>query len=64
MELLIEDGADTELITHGSCFSALHCAAMGNAADAIEMLVKFGANKEPVDYRGRTPLLVAAEYNR
>ena len=64
VELLIESGAKKELITNGSCFTPLHCAAMGDAPDAIKVLIDAESDKEARDYRGRTPLLIAAEYDR
>ena len=64
MELLIESGAERELMTSGSCFTPLHCAAMGDAPAAIEVLIQAECDKEARDYRGRTPLLIAAEYDR
>ena len=64
MELLIESGARLDIITNGSCFTPLHCASMGDAPDAIEALVNANGDKEARDYRGRTPLLIAAEYDR
>jgi len=64
VELLIESGAKMELITNGSCFTPLHCAAMGDAPDAINVLINANGAKEARDFRGRTPLLLAAEYDR
>ncbi|KAL5252312.1 hypothetical protein ACHWQZ_G015174 [Mnemiopsis leidyi] len=64
VELLIESGAKKELITNGSCFTPLHCAAMGDAPGAIRVLIDADSDKEARDYRGRTPLLIAAEYDR
>lgn len=62
--MLIESGAKQDIITNGSCFTALHCASMGDAPDSIEALINAQGDKEARDYRGRTPLLIAAEYDR
>jgi ankyrin repeat protein len=62
--LLIESGAKPELMTKGSCFTPLHCASMGDAPNAIQVLIEAESDKEARDYRGRTPLLIAAEYDR
>lgn len=64
VRMLIDAGAKLELVTNGACHTALHCAAMGDAPNAITALCKGNANKEISDYRGRTPLLIAAEYER
>ena len=64
MKVLIEHGADTEIVTNGACLTPLHCAAMGDAPAAIQAIIEAGGNREKMDYRGRTPLLIAAEFNR
>ena len=64
VKVLLEHGADTELVTSGACLTALHCAAMGDAPAAIQTLIEAGGYREKQDYRGRTPLLFAVEFNR
>ena len=64
VKVLLEHGADTEIVTSGACLTPLHCAAMGDAPAAIQTLIEAGGYREKMDYRGRTPLLIAVEFNR
>ncbi|CAM9342649.1 unnamed protein product [Scytosiphon promiscuus] len=58
MEILLEGGADVNLRT--SSRTVLHAAAHHNKADAVEVLVRAGANIEARDNRGLTPLWYSA----
>ena len=61
---LIEKKADYGAMTHGDIQTPLHYAAKNDAPAACKILVERGANLEAKDYRGRTPLLIAAELDR
>ena len=41
--------------------SPIHFAAKNNSVPSLRMLMKYGANINDRDYKGRTPLFVSAE---
>ena len=61
---LLNHGAAMEALTAGELQTPLHYAARHDAAKVIEVLHEFGAGLNPRDYKGRTPLLLAAELDR
>ena len=61
---LVKRGGDTKAVTHGEMQSAIHHAARNDSGNACNALVECGANIEARDYRGRTPLLLAADLDR
>ncbi|XP_063695249.1 transient receptor potential cation channel subfamily V member 5-like isoform X2 [Bolinopsis microptera] len=61
---LLNHGAAMEALTAGELQTPLHYAARHDAAQVIEVLHEFGAGLNPRDYKGRTPLLLAAELDR
>ena len=64
VRVLLKTGASVSSVTLGELQSPLHYAARHDAAEVIDMLVEHGAEVNPVDYKGRTPLLLAAELDR
>jgi ankyrin repeat protein len=52
------------LCTHGEKQSSLHFAARSDAVAALKALLEVDANIERRDYKGRTPLQLAAELDR
>ncbi|KAL5255648.1 hypothetical protein ACHWQZ_G011029 [Mnemiopsis leidyi] len=61
---LLRNGAASEALTAGELQTPLHYAARHDAAQVIEVLQEFGVGLNPRDYKGRTPLLLAAELDR
>ena len=61
---LLRNGAASEAQTAGELQTPLHYAARHDAAQVIEVLQEFGVGLNPRDYKGRTPLLLAAELDR
>jgi hypothetical protein len=61
---LLQQGADHTLCTHGEKQSSLHFAARSDAVAALKALLEVDANIERRDYKGRTPLQLAAELDR
>ena len=61
---LLRKGADVSVVTLGELQSPLHYAARHDAAEVIDVLVEHGAQVNPTDFKGRTPLLLAAELDR
>ncbi|XP_065890691.1 transient receptor potential channel pyrexia-like isoform X2 [Dysidea avara] len=64
VSFLVEDDPSIDQVTYDTRQTALHYAVLGNAANAIYVLVEAGANIEAKDHRGRTPLHLAAERDR
>ena len=61
---LLANGTDVNLQEpledkSGSCYSALHWAALRGLKEMAEMLLKRGANRDMVDKHGNTPLALA-----
>jgi len=61
---LLEHGADRDAVTTGEQQTPLHYAARNDAAEVIAVLHEFDVALNPRDYKGRTPLLLAAELDR
>lgn len=64
VEFLLTKGADISLKTAGELQTPIHFAAKNDAALSLQVLINFGADQTSKDYKGRTPLQVAAELNR
>ncbi|XP_072017913.1 LOW QUALITY PROTEIN: uncharacterized protein [Amphiura filiformis] len=62
--LLSENGGNIECLTKGENQTPMHYAARNDACSALRVLQKAGANIHCRDYKGRTPLQVAAELDR
>eukprot|EP00118_Oscarella_pearsei_P013731 m.112623 g.112623 ORF g.112623 m.112623 type:complete len:838 (+) comp37445_c0_seq1:51-2564(+) len=61
---LIENGADLGLCTHGELQTPLHFAARSDAIDCLRIMLEAKCDIENRDYKGRTPLQIAAELDR
>ncbi|XP_074640320.1 uncharacterized protein LOC141898368 [Tubulanus polymorphus] len=65
VKLLIKHGADKEARTAGELQTAVHYAAKNDSVEALEVMLSANCKYKYVrDYRGRTPLHIAAEFNR
>ncbi|KAJ5766674.1 uncharacterized protein N7511_004290 [Penicillium nucicola] len=64
VELLLKHGADSHVVEGRTGMNLLHIAAWKNATPGImKRLIDTGIQVESQDYRGRTPLQVAAEHS-
>ena len=59
LDRLLKSGVDINSKRDISGYTALHEAAVGGSADAVDFLVKHGANIDARDANGLTPLFVA-----
>ncbi|XP_065843488.1 transient receptor potential cation channel subfamily V member 5-like isoform X2 [Oscarella lobularis] len=64
VKYLVESGADSNVLTYGERQSPLHYAARSDAVESIVILLQAKCYIEARDYRGRTPLQVAADLDR
>merc|ERR1719334_665018 len=65
MEMLITEGsADVNAQRHSDQFTMLNVAVRDNLVGMFQLLLKQGANVHEKDGKGRTPLFVAAQFNR
>ncbi|XP_063682089.1 transient receptor potential cation channel subfamily V member 5-like [Bolinopsis microptera] len=64
VEILANNGGILESTTFYMLQTPLHYAARYDSPNSVKTLVKMGAKIEARDYRGRTPLLLAAELGR
>ncbi|XP_032236009.2 transient receptor potential cation channel subfamily A member 1 isoform X2 [Nematostella vectensis] len=64
VEFLFQNGADLEAKTTGEQQTPTHYAAKNDATKSLKVLIKLGGNMDDRDYKGRTPLQVAAELDR
>ncbi|XP_063712868.1 uncharacterized protein LOC134840766 isoform X4 [Symsagittifera roscoffensis] len=64
LEMLLESGGILEAQTFEENQTPLHFAARNDASNALLKLIKCRADLEAQDYKGRTPLFVAAELDR
>lgn len=62
VNLLLDFGARTGTVFEFTGFSALHFAAMKNAAAAAELLIHAGADLNQLDRSGATPLIQAIKH--
>lgn len=64
VEILIKSGADRESLSNEKQ-TPVHYAAKNDACNSLKMLIKMKCKYDNVlDYKGRTPLFVAAELDR
>eukprot|EP00105_Crassostrea_gigas_P041955 XP_019926103.1 PREDICTED: transient receptor potential cation channel subfamily V member 1 isoform X2 [Crassostrea gigas] len=64
VEILIKNGADRESLSNEKQ-TPVHYAAKNDACNSLKMLIKMKCKYDNVlDYKGRTPLFVAAELDR
>jgi ankyrin repeat protein len=61
---LVAEGADINSMPADYPWPPLTIAAMGNKINAVDLLIKLGADIDAVDPRGGTPLLAAIESGR
>lgn len=59
---LVDDGADVNA-KDGCSYSPLHCAVLGEHKEAVEFLIRRGANINAKTLRGWTPVMVARPAN-
>ncbi|XP_063682069.1 transient receptor potential cation channel subfamily A member 1-like isoform X2 [Bolinopsis microptera] len=64
VEILASNGGLLESTNFYMLQTALHYAARYNSPSSVKKLVEMGSDIEARDYRGRTPLLLAAELGR
>lgn len=57
--LVAKGHADINKISNPSRYTALHTAVFEKQVDAVEMLVRLGADTQQADDQGRTPLVIA-----
>ncbi|XP_032220659.1 transient receptor potential cation channel subfamily A member 1 isoform X2 [Nematostella vectensis] len=63
VQYLLDSGADVNAATVTEDQTALHYIARVDAKRCAKILLASGADIEQQDYKNRTPLLIAAEYN-
>ena len=64
VKYMIEQGADLGRETYEEKQTAMHYAAKNNAMSSLKVMLKNEARMNDRDYKGRTPLFVAAESGR
>lgn len=62
--MLFPTSASLEEVTYEELQTVMHFAARNDAVESCKILKKLGADIEVRDYRGRTPVHVAAELGR